>query len=207
MLTAGTRAELDTLAASDVGMVRIRVRTQPTQKLVVRLTDVPGYGWQSWSPGPLDVAPVTVDERSLDNGLVHVDVAPNGTWSIDGLAGYGRLVRGGDVGDTYNWCPPADDVEIDTPEHVELTVEEAGPLRARVRIASRYRWPSCDGGPLTDVDVATTLELHTGEPFLRVDTAWDNHCRDQQRASVATTSERCCRSRAECLVRRSSSAG
>jgi hypothetical protein len=30
----------------------------------------------------------------------------DGTWSIDGLAGLGRLVDGGDVGDTYNWCPP-----------------------------------------------------------------------------------------------------
>jgi alpha-mannosidase len=198
MLTAGTRAELDALAASGAGMVRIRVRTQPTQKLLVRVKDVPGYGWQSWTPAVLDVAPVTVDGRSLGNGLVRVDVAHDGTWSIDGFAGYGRLVRGGDVGDTYNWCPPDGDIEIDTPEHVDVTVDEVGPLRASLRIASRYRWPSHDGGPLTDVDITTTLELHAGEPFLRVGTEWDNRCRDQRVRvwlPLPTAAER---SRAEC---------
>jgi alpha-mannosidase len=198
MLTAGTRAELDALAASGAGIVRIRVRTQPTQKLLVHVADVPGYGWQSWTPAALDVAPVTVEGRSLDNGLVHIDVAHNGTWSVDGVAGYGRLVRGGDVGDTYNWCPPADDVEIDTPERVDVTVDESGPLRARVRIASHYRWPSHDGGPLTDVDVTTTLELQAGEPFLRVDTAWDNRCRDQRVRVWLPLPSPSDRSRAEC---------
>ena len=51
------------------------------------------------------------------------------------MDGFGRLVRGGDVGDTYNWCPPDNDVEIDAPERVEVVVEEQGPLRARIRIA------------------------------------------------------------------------
>ncbi len=198
MLTAGTRAELDAVAASGVGMVRIRVRTQATQKLLVRVTDVPGYGWRSWSPRALDIAPVTVQGRTLDNGLVRVDVAANGTWSIDGVPGYGRLVRGGDVGDTYNWCPPADDVEIDTPEHVDVTVDESGPLRARVRIVSRYRWPAHDGGPLSAVEITTTLELHAGERFVRVDTEWDNRCRDQRVRVWLPLPNAADRSRAEC---------
>jgi alpha-mannosidase len=180
MLTAGTRAELDALAASGSGQVRIRVRTQPTQKLLVRAPGIPGYGWQSWSAQPLDVEPVVAEERSLSNGLVTVEVTDNGTWSVDGRPGFGRLVRGGDVGDTYNWCPPENDVEIDAPETVEVVVDESGPLRARLRVVSRYRWPSHDRGPLTDVEIKTVLELHAGERLVRVTTEWDNRCRDQR---------------------------
>ena len=49
---------------------------------------------------------VVVGDRSIDNGLVGVVVADDGTFDVrrDGvlLAGVGRLVDGGDFGDTYN---------------------------------------------------------------------------------------------------------
>src|SRR5262249_27234400 len=159
MLTAGTRAELEELAATGSGMVRIRVRMQPTQKLLVRVSDIPGHGWRTWTEQPLDVDPVVAEERSLSNGRIRVEVGDDGTWSINGHPGFGRLVRGGDVGDTYNWCPPDDDVEIDAPERVDVTVAERGPLRSSLRITSSYRWSSRNGGPIVDVDVTTTLEL------------------------------------------------
>ena len=44
------------------------------------------------------------------NGLVTVAVDPaDGTFAIDGLAGFGRLVDGGDLGDSYNYSPPGGD--------------------------------------------------------------------------------------------------
>src|SRR5581483_10109223 len=78
MLDAGTRAELDALAASNAGTVRIKIRTKPTQKLVVRMTDVPGHGWRCWEPAPLDVAPVDAGGSTMTNGLVRVEVAADG---------------------------------------------------------------------------------------------------------------------------------
>jgi alpha-mannosidase len=198
MLMSETLADLDELAASGSGRVRLRVRTKPTQKLLVRVAAVPGHGWRSWEPTPLDVDPAGADERSLSNGLVRVDVARDGTWSIDGRGGYGRIVRDGDVGDTYNWCPPDDDVEIDRPDRVDVAVEESGPLRARLRITSAYRWPSRQGGPLVDVDVTTRLELHAGEQLLRVTTEWHNPCRDQRVRVWFPLTLPADRSRAEC---------
>ena len=50
-----------------------------------------------------------------------------------------RYVDGGDGGDTYNYCPPATDTIVDTPESVSVTVEESGPVRARHR---RHRAPT-----------------------------------------------------------------
>ncbi len=198
MLTSGTRADLDELAASGSGSVRLRVRTKPTQKLLVRVTGMPGHSWRSWKPALLDVDAAGAADRSLWNGPVRVDVAEDGTWSIDGRDGFGRIVRGGDVGDTYNWCPPDDDVEIDTPERVEVAVEEFGPLRARLRITSSYRWPSRQGGPLVDVDVTTRLEFHAGEQLLRVRTEWHNPCRDQRVRVWFPLASPADRSRAEC---------
>jgi len=198
MLTSGTRAELDEIAASGSGTVRLRVRMQPTQKLLVRMGEIAGHSWRAWAPASPDVEPVVADGRSLSNGLVRVEVADDGTWSVNDRAGFGRIVRGGDVGDTYNWCPPGDDVEISSPERVGVTVEESGPLRARLKITSRYRWPSHDGGPLVDVDVTTSIELHAGERLLRVTTEWNNACRDQRGRVWFPLPEPADRSRAEC---------
>ena len=47
---------------------------------------------------------------TLTNGLVTVAVDPtDGTFAVDGLAGFGRLVDGGDLGDSYNYSPPRRD--------------------------------------------------------------------------------------------------
>ena len=47
-----------------------------------------------------------------------------------------RLVDGGDGGDTYNYSPPATDTIVDTPESVSVTVEESGPVRARIAVTA-----------------------------------------------------------------------
>jgi alpha-mannosidase len=118
---------------------------------------------------------------------------------MNGQAGFGRLVHGGDVGDTYNWCPPDGEQEIDRPERVTIDTLEAGPLRAQVRITSTHRWPAHDGGPLVDVDVMTTLELRVGEPFVRVDTRWTNRTRDQRIRVVLPLPRPAATSQAECV--------
>ena len=67
----------------------------------------------------------------MTNGLVTVAVDRNdGTFAVDGVAGFGRLVDGGDHGDSYNYSPPAGDRIVDTPDHVSVTVAERGPVRA-----------------------------------------------------------------------------
>ena len=62
---------------------------------------------------------MTVDGLVLANGLVTVALDPEtGTFSMDGQAGFGRLVDDGDAGDTYNWCPPDTDQVVDRPDQV-----------------------------------------------------------------------------------------
>jgi mannosylglycerate hydrolase len=199
LLAPGARAELDALAATHKGRVRIRVRGGATQMVVARAVDVPGFGLRTWTAAPLDVPVVAVTEHTLDNGLIRIDVADDGTWSVNGLPGFGRIVHGGDVGDTYNWCPPDDDVEITRPERVEIATLETGPLRAQLRIVATYVWPERTGGAPVDVDVATTLEVRAGEAFVRVETTWVNRTRDQRVRVVFPLPQPASTSHAECV--------
>src|SRR5687767_1320733 len=81
---------------------------------------VPPLGWTSVRP---DDAQPPAEDR-LANGLLEVSVRPDGTLDLVGggreLTGVGRLVDGGDVGDSYNYAPPGDDVVIDEPEDVRV---------------------------------------------------------------------------------------
>ena len=166
---------------------RIRVEQPPTRRVAVRVPPVPGFGWAAWEAAPLDVEPVRVQGTALSNGLVAVEVDPaDGTFSLGGVSGLDRLVDGGDAGDTYNYGPPDDDIVVDEPDRVEVTVLEGGPVRGRVRVTRRYRWPvQVDDEQRArvgerPVNVTTTLEVRAGEPLVRVTTEFDNPVRDHR---------------------------
>jgi mannosylglycerate hydrolase len=227
MVTADVRAQLDELQATDTGPLRLRVLTPAEVTVLAPVAAVPGFGWRGWSPGDVDAfAPVAVTGPTpagtpsgratgsddapaapgpvVSNGLVTVVVDPDdGTFAVDGHTGLGRLVDGGDCGDTYNWCPPTDDTLVDTPDAVEVTVVEHGPVRARVRVTARYRWPAaCDGldrrvGEAVH-DVSTLIELRAGERAVRVATTVDNRSRDHRLRAHLPLPSPAEGSRAEC---------
>lgn len=148
--------------------------------------------------------PVEVEGTSLRNGLVRVDVDPSdGTFALDGHGGLGRLVDGGDCGDTYNWCPPADDTVVDRPDQVTVDTLEAGPLRARLAVTARSRWPAaCEGlarriGEVAH-EVRTVLELRAGERAVRVAVTVDNRSRDHRLRAHFPLPRPATSSRAEC---------
>jgi alpha-mannosidase len=133
--------------------------------------------------------------RALANEHLEVEVDPaDGTVTIeaDGLrwSGLNRYVDGGDGGDTYNYSPPAVDTVVERPERVDVRVDEAGPVRARTVVTASYRWPARAIGDERScarrsddtrlVDVVTTLELRTGERFLRVHVELDHQVRDHR---------------------------
>ncbi len=191
------RDELLTLAEEDVTF-NIRVHNAPVREVIVAVPPAPGFGWRTFGP-VATASPATGVSGGHDriaNELLRVEVdSSDGTWSIatdDGMrvGGLGRLVDGGDGGDTYNYSPPIDDVVVDRPESVTVTPLEAGPVRARVLVESTYRWPeraignmmSCSrrSDETVAVVVSTTLEVRTGESVLRVRTELDNRCRDHR---------------------------
>jgi mannosylglycerate hydrolase len=178
------------LGARPTAPVRVHLDQLPIRRIVARVGSVPGFGWRRFAASPL-AHPVTVDDRAgavaLGNGLLTVRIDPSdGTFSLGALTGLGRLVDGGDLGDSYNYSPPASDLVVDLPESVAVEVAELGPVRARVLVTARYHWPdhaetsSQRRVGAQDVDVTTTLELRADDPALRVTTCFVNPSRDHR---------------------------
>ncbi|MGK2947973.1 MAG: alpha-mannosidase [Acidimicrobiales bacterium] len=160
-------------------LVSVRITNDPALTVLAPVADVAGFGWQAWG-GAATADAVTVDGWHMANGVLTVEVDPtDGTFAVDGQAGFGRLVDGGDVGDTYNWCPPDAERLIDTPTAVRTEVVEAGPVRGRLAVIRTYELPThvADQARIGSqtVEVRTTLELHAGDDIVRVHVAFDNH--------------------------------
>jgi hypothetical protein len=186
-------------------------------RVLARVEGVPGFGWAAWRPSPPQ-RPVRAERRGMANGLCTVEVDPaDGTFSIDGHGGLGRLVDGGDAGDTYNWSPPDVDELVDRPERIGIEVAEEGPVRARIELHRRYLWPERveetsgshpaggDGGRrntcragIRPVEVTTSLELRAGERFVRLTVAFDNAHRDHRLRALFPLPAPATSSEAEC---------
>ena len=178
------------LGARPDAVVRVGMEQPATRKILARTGEVPGYGWAAFEPAPL-AHPVEISESdgsvSVTNGLVRVDVDPAaGTFALDGTPGYGRLVDGGDLGDSYNYSPPRQDTFVDAPLAVTVRVDESGPVRARVRITSTYDWPDhVDGSSQArvgghEVDIHTDVEVRADEATVRVVTSFVNPSGDHR---------------------------
>jgi hypothetical protein len=179
------------LTAAPETEVRLTLDQPPARRILARQAPVPGFGWARFAAAPL-AHPVQVDEADtgsvvLANGLVTVAVdRHSGTFALDGVAGYGRLVDSGDHGDTYNYSPPEHDSWVDTPDTVSVSVDERGPVRARATVTATYTWPDrVDDSTKArvgshPVEVVTTLELRADEPVVRVTTRFVNPSRDHR---------------------------
>jgi mannosylglycerate hydrolase len=180
-------------AAPGAWTVRLRARERRT---VTAQVPVPALGWSAVRPVPAgadaSAEGVRAEGRTLDNGLVAVTVRDDGTLRIAGadgtvLDGVGRVVDGGDRGDTYNYAPPGTDGVLDTPHDVRIGAVEGGPLRAAVPVTRTYTWPSAVDwtrdrrtGAVEPATVAMRVELRAGEPFVRLDLAIDNRSADHR---------------------------
>ncbi|ACZ88613.1 glycoside hydrolase family 38 C-terminal domain-containing protein [Streptosporangium roseum] len=193
---ADLRAAVLDGAAARPGPWRVRTCAEPVVTVAAHVTVAPfGRTVLTSVPAP---APAQVPdgpgwarpaEGTLDNGLLRVTVAPDGTLSLfaDGAEahGVGRVVDGGDAGDTYNHAPPRADTLVDTPGRVEVESVCTGPLVSVLEIRRDYAWPSAatpEGrSPVTEnVTVTTRAELRAGEPYLRLEMSFDNRCRDHR---------------------------
>ncbi len=134
---------------------------------------------------------VLVGPRRLANDVVAVEIAGDGTLDIEGpgirLTGVGRIVDGGDAGDSYNYAPPARDEVVDEPLATTLEVVEHGPLRGVIAVDRTYPWPvglrdqgSSRAAETAATLVRTTVELRAGEPFVRLRIDFDNQSRDHR---------------------------
>lgn len=196
---------MSALTARPDRMTRVTLNQPALRRVVAHVDAVPGFGWAPFVP----VAPTSAVRASGDSGLgndvvtVVADEA-TGTFSVNGVAGYGRLVDGGDYGDSYNYSPPAGDRLVDAPTSVTVSVLETGPVRGRLRIDATYAWPASVDALThqrvgeTTVAVTTTVELRADDPLVRVETTFVNPARDHRVRVHLPLAHPASTSRAEC---------
>jgi mannosylglycerate hydrolase len=164
------RAQIELAAAARADeQWEVVFRTRPRRQVVARVP-AKALGWTSVRAVEGDSAvdaPVERDGNRLDNGFVQVDAT-----DIEGTV---RIVRGFDVGDSYNYAPPEVDHVVDRPDDVHVEVREDGPLRAVLAVTRTYNW-----APDHVVPTETLVELRAGEPFVRLRLAFDNPADDQR---------------------------
>ncbi|WP_043662746.1 glycoside hydrolase family 38 N-terminal domain-containing protein [Streptomyces xylophagus] len=191
------RREVAEAAAAHPGEWRVLTLEEARATALVPV-NVPASGLASFRVEPSNTtastsySSATATDRTLSNGLVEVTVAADGTLDVTGpdgtvLYGVGRLVDGGDRGDSYNYAPPAQDVLVSEPTEITVEVLETGPLRSRLRVTRVYEWPaslSADRDVRSDqavpTPVDTLVEVRTGEPFVRVSTSFLNQSADHR---------------------------
>ncbi|MDQ3669644.1 MAG: alpha-mannosidase, partial [Actinomycetota bacterium] len=169
----------------------VRVVAAP-RRVLAAAVPAPPLGWSAVRPvsGRGIVADrVDVSGGAMRNGLLDVEVEPAGTLRVRAggvdLSGVGRLVDGGDAGDTYNYAPPAVNKLVEAPEDVRVETRAAGPVAGRLHIVRTYAWPRATdqksrGAETATVEVETEVELRAGEPFLRFRFSFENPCSDHR---------------------------
>jgi hypothetical protein len=184
------RAEVTAaLERSPETTVRVRLEQPPIRRVLARSGAVDGFGWARFEPAALTSPASAVDEANptLSNGLVTVVVdAVTGTFSIDGHGGFGRLVDDGDLGDSYNYSPPATDEVVEHPSSVAVVVTERGPVRSTAVVFATYTWPERIDQfqnrrvGAASVDVVTSIQVLADDPLVRVTSTFVNPSRDHR---------------------------
>jgi mannosylglycerate hydrolase len=142
-----------TLATAE-GEWTVQVVAKPKRTIVAAVT-APPMGWTSVRP-------------------VRASGSDPRTWPSIDVSQLTRIVRGGDVGDSYNYAPPPGDVLVEAPLDERFVTIEEGLLR-RIDVLHRaYMW---DG---IRVATQTRFERRADEPFVRIRIEFDNPCDDQR---------------------------
>jgi alpha-mannosidase len=140
--------------ATAEGEWTLRVVSEP-KRTIVAAVPAPPLGWTS-------VRPVRVP-GTVPGTCPNVDVS-----SLT------RIVRGKDIGDSYNYAAPADDVLVDVPTDERIERVEDGPLRGVDVLHRTYVWDD------RSVETQTRFEQRAGESLVRVRLELDNICDDQR---------------------------
>jgi alpha-mannosidase len=153
-------------------------------RVAFRAPALPGLGLTVLEPAErqravVDTA-VRAGPRSLDNGLLALTIAQDGTVTLaDRRSGllYPALLAlesAGDAGDTYTWAPRAGDRVRRMPGPVGVRTLARGPLVAALEVRGRLTVPT------GYVDVRLILTLHAGSAVLRCTVLLDNRATDHR---------------------------
>lgn len=185
--------------------VRIVARKPTMARVLLETPEIPPLGWATvpvfFRPREAGRGVESAQRLSspageslvISNNILEVAVHSDGTYDLRHVDGgptfrnLGRLVDGGEWGDTYNYSPPYDDTLVEQPEACEVALAYDGPLATGAKIVRTYSIPlrvdpssRTRSAELTSLVVEENLELRQDEPFLRVSCAFENTAMDHR---------------------------
>ena len=135
------------------------------------------------------------DHRSAKNGHVSISINDDGTVDlVDGSTGTcyprcGALEDVGDVGDEYNYSPPASDRRVTSADAIDVKISrvQAGPVRVAFQIDYVLLLPSAAsadrgarGSETTGTPVRIMVSLDADSPRVSWHVTVDNHSQDHR---------------------------
>lgn len=187
------------------------IATEPPQislRFVAR--DLPDFGGRSYvlssraaSEASSPASDIVASPTAIENSWLRVEADPaTGTVTVTEKAsgvtytGLNRFQDGGDVGDLYNWMPPAEDRFTTEPGSVPgVELLNTDTLQATLRITTHLQLPvSCSEDrqgrhdELVDCPISTDVTLISGEQMVRFHTTVTNQARDHRLRVLFPTS-------------------
>ena len=170
--------ELEVATSAEDGEWDVRIVARRRSTVVARVRRRPLAGRRS-SPSrapALSRSPWRWGRTGSTTACFPLPSPPTGHFRSAASEGVGRLVDGGDEGDSYNYAPPAEDHLVEDPDDVRVSVITEGPVRGVVSIVRSYRWSPAQ----VPVEVETMVELRAGERFCRVRVSLENPLSDHR---------------------------
>ncbi len=196
--------------SGEVSSFHVVAREAPRTELLLLARDVPGHGGRVFFVRPLDESGaetaagagldrLAVEPLALENAHLLVEVNPlDGTLTLRDkrtsrvYAGLNQLADSGDVGDLYNWSPPAADVTVSAPLWPpEVTIVESGPARGALRIQRNYALPAAAtadrrerSGERVTCTAISDVSLLPGARRVEIRTTVENTARDHRLRAI-----------------------
>lgn len=198
------------LALPDAPLWRVVAAEPPNISLRFLARDLPAFGGRAYllSSRTLDTpasptSEILASPTTIENAWLRVEVdSTNGTLTLTEKSsgkvytGLHRFQDGGDVGDLYNWTPPATDQVITEPvEAATIELVSADALQATLRVTIHLKLPeSCSedrqtrSSELVDYLIVTDITLLAGSQRVELHTTVTNTARDHRLRVLFPTS-------------------
>jgi len=188
----------------DIHTLEVTVIDQARETIEFVAQDMPAYGLKTFWVYPRGLrseahaatsSALASDARAIENEWYRVEAdADDGTLTITDkqtgavFSGLNRFVDGGDTGDLYNYCPPAQDTLVSRPQEApKIEVIAAAPVSMTLRVNGRYAFPaSCTASRAersaraVTCQIASEIRLVPGVRRIDIHTNVDNRARDHR---------------------------
>ena len=201
-LHAAERQLLDLLEREDIHTLEFTAIDEARETIEFVGTDLPAYGLKTFwvlpeLAGTASAAPAStlaVSANSIENEFYRVEAsAQDGTLTVTDkqtgivLSGLNRFVDGGDIGDLYNYCPPAQDLLVTAPTQPPTIEVTHSPARVALHISAQYSLPvgatadrETRSNERVSFPITSEISLSPGARRIDIHTSLENMAKDHR---------------------------